>query len=204
MTPYQYVNNNPVNFIDPTGMSAYPPPEGSFTNGDVHNDSDGSWTFHDGGWYDNSLGQDNFLQGVEIPFGQIGSDNMGDTIPCVECHHKTTFDGGTKNDPYGVMLYGNESTGFKAPLGSKTIDVTNIQGFLDLSDEFSPEVSKRLENASELFKHIEFSQKSKSNENSKVIYPLVKFNITSMYSDYVKVFPFHTKDTVIDKKKFLK
>src|SRR5690606_16647317 len=66
-TPYHYVHNNPINLIDPTGMSAYPPPEGSFTNGDVHNDSDGSWTFHDGGWYDNSLGEDNFLQGVEIP-----------------------------------------------------------------------------------------------------------------------------------------
>lgn len=129
--------------------------------------------------------------------GQIGSDSMGDPIPCVECHHKTTFDGGTKNDPYGVMLYGNESTGFKAPLGSKTMDVSNIQGFLDLSDEFSPEVSKRLENASELFKHIDFSQKPKSNENSKVLYPLVKFIIASPYSDYVKAYPFHIKDTAV-------
>lgn len=129
--------------------------------------------------------------------GQIGSDSMGDPIPCVECHHKTTFDGGTKNDPYGVMLYGNESTGFKAPLGSKTMDVSNIQGFLDLSDEFSPEVSKRLENASELFKHIDFSQKPKSNENSKVLYPLVKFIIASPHSDYVKAYPFHIKDTAV-------
>lgn len=96
-------------------MSAYPPPEGSFTNGDVHNDSDGSWTFHDGGWYDNSLGEDNFLQGVEIPFGQIGSDNMGDAIPCVECHHTTGQDMQTSpvrnprnilNVKEGVALWG--------------------------------------------------------------------------------------------------
>src|SRR5690606_31068771 len=28
MTPYQYCGNNPVNLIDPTGMSAEPPVEG--------------------------------------------------------------------------------------------------------------------------------------------------------------------------------
>ena len=41
------MHNNPINLIDPTGMIAYPPQEGSFTNGDVHTDSDGSWTFHE-------------------------------------------------------------------------------------------------------------------------------------------------------------
>jgi len=60
------VHNNPINLIDPTGMSAYPPEEGTFTNGYVHTDSDGSWTFQDGAWYDSSEEGDNFLPAMVI------------------------------------------------------------------------------------------------------------------------------------------
>ena len=64
MTPYQYVHNNPIMFTDPTGMIAYPP-EGEFGNGYVHEDSDGSWTYRNGLWADNT-GQGNDFAPSEV------------------------------------------------------------------------------------------------------------------------------------------
>lgn len=75
-TPYHYVHQNPINLIDPTGMSAElyddPPENGTFVNGDVHTDSDGSWTYQNGVWYDNSGQENNFLQ--EITIETVSSD----------------------------------------------------------------------------------------------------------------------------------
>ncbi len=54
-SPYHYVHNNPINMVDPTGMSAEPPP-GKFVNGYVHTDKEGSWTYNsaENYWVDNT------------------------------------------------------------------------------------------------------------------------------------------------------
>ncbi|MBB1150680.1 hypothetical protein H4K35_11240 [Myroides sp. NP-2] len=55
-----------MNLIDPTGMRADPPIEGEFENGYVHTDSDGSWTYNNGIWSDNSGGGNDFLEGINF------------------------------------------------------------------------------------------------------------------------------------------
>ncbi len=77
--PYHYVHNNPINLIDPTGMRVDPPEKGNFQNGDVHNDSTGSWTFNKGMWHDNSGGENNFIQELIVPkeiLGKITQDGV--------------------------------------------------------------------------------------------------------------------------------
>ena len=80
MTPYQYVNNNPINLIDPTGMAAVPPTEGEFANGYVHTDSDGSWTYNDGVWGDNSGGGKDILEGINFTVQGSDSSKMASLI----------------------------------------------------------------------------------------------------------------------------
>jgi len=53
-SPYLGMGNNPISMIDADGGWAYPPSEGTFKNGYVHTDSDGSWTFQDNKWLDNT------------------------------------------------------------------------------------------------------------------------------------------------------
>src|SRR5690606_30830328 len=69
-TPYHYVHQNPINLIDPTGMSAElyddPPEEGDFKNGDTHTDSSGSWTYQNRVWYDNTGNDNNILAPIVI------------------------------------------------------------------------------------------------------------------------------------------
>ena len=53
------MGNNWINKIDPDGGSTVDPPtEGTFTNGQVWNDADGSWTYNsnDNVWTDNNGG----------------------------------------------------------------------------------------------------------------------------------------------------
>ncbi|WP_413511978.1 RHS repeat-associated core domain-containing protein [Myroides odoratus] len=77
--PYHYVHNNPINLIDPTGMSADPPEKGNFQNGDVHTDRAGSWTYNNGIWNDNSGGGNNFIEELVVPketLGKITQDGV--------------------------------------------------------------------------------------------------------------------------------
>ncbi len=116
-TPYHYVHNNPINLIDPTGMSAEnydPPTEGNFANGTVHTDDSGSWTYNDGIWGDNSGGGNNF--GGELFIDARGNNSesySGNRIDCVNCHHTTTVGNGTANNsPYErYTIWGNNRTG---------------------------------------------------------------------------------------------
>ena len=58
-SPYLAMGNNWINKIDPDGGSTVDPPtEGTFTNGQVWNDADGSWTYNsnDNVWTDNNGG----------------------------------------------------------------------------------------------------------------------------------------------------
>lgn len=57
-TPYHYVHQNPINLIDPTGMSA-DPPDGEFGQGHRHTDSDGTkWQLNGSVWENQSGGGD--------------------------------------------------------------------------------------------------------------------------------------------------
>lgn len=197
MTPYQYVHNNPVNLIDPTGMSA---------DGWRRNLQTGEMSYDDSYRLENTPDGFEYGDSVLTPETIYNSDgtttsNSNETVSCIECHHKTSFSNGSKSDLYGVVLYGNEATDFKAPFTKRNVDWTNIQGLMDLAAEFSPDVSKRLENANELFKYIDFSPKSNTTNNSKENYKLYKYIIASAgYSDYVKAYGVFVKDTFVDKK----
>lgn len=65
-TPYHYVHQNPINLVDPTGMSAEPPEEGDFNDGDTHTDESGSWTYQNRVWYDNTGNDNNILAPIVI------------------------------------------------------------------------------------------------------------------------------------------
>ena len=50
-TPYQYAYQNPVKYVDPTGMIAEPPSDGKERpNGTIWNDNDGTWVYNNGVW----------------------------------------------------------------------------------------------------------------------------------------------------------
>lgn len=58
-TPYHYVHQNPINLIDPTGMSAEGPPEGKYAQGHKHTDEQGvSWKLNGSVWENLSGGED--------------------------------------------------------------------------------------------------------------------------------------------------
>jgi RHS repeat-associated protein len=47
ISPYAFVANNPLIYIDPDGMAAKPPTEGEFEVGYVHTDADGTWKMNE-------------------------------------------------------------------------------------------------------------------------------------------------------------
>ena len=184
-TPYHYVHQNPINLIDPTGMSAEgpgdPPDEEATELPEI---------------------VINFTREQVTPKNttDVSKFNPSNSIPCVECHHKTSVPNGSISKPNGAVFWGDNATSFKAPnygVG-RDIESINIQFMIDLSDVFSPEVSDRLEKASELFKEIDFSPKSNASNSTKVNYQLYKYIIASTgYSDYVKAYPVFVKDTAV-------
>ena len=215
-TPYRYGFNNPVFFGDASGLfetwgDAYAYKKANKLDGSsIEYDSDanlfkiidGDVTITQVGNMINKMymiGDDMHLSQTRAGGG--GSSNGGNpkAIPCVNCHHTITFNNGIKTDPYGVMLYGDKATDFKAPWTKRNVDSFNIQSLMDLADIFSPDISKRLENAFELQKYIDNYSNNLKNPNQKVQYLLVEFGIysSSYFSDYVGVHPYPKKDTFV-------
>ena len=86
-TPYHYVHQNPINLIDPTGMSA-------------ENSDGGGWLSK--AWNSTKNEVKSWFGGskpnYEVIVGepeQIGWD-YGESVPCIECHHNTTATNGEK------------------------------------------------------------------------------------------------------------
>lgn len=65
-SPQSFLNNNPIYFTDPTGMSPDPPTEGEFENNYVHTDSFGSWKYSksENTWWDITGGNNHIQHGT--------------------------------------------------------------------------------------------------------------------------------------------
>ena len=134
-SPYTYTYHNPVRWTDSTGMC----PDGGCpddaNDGDMHTASDGNTYMHQfGRWSDapvTDLGnvsgnkggeRESTFEGKFISNGtssktQTKNNNIKNAIPCVECHHKTTFNQGSENQwdifdlekrQSGYIIYGGK------------------------------------------------------------------------------------------------
>ena len=66
MDAYGYCYNNPINLIDPTGMSPDPPTEGKIENGTIHTEGESSWKYNsaDNTWWDQTGDGNNIYHGT--------------------------------------------------------------------------------------------------------------------------------------------
>lgn len=130
MTPYQYVNNNPINMIDPTGMY------GERWEGGGYGDKKGdSWASRAWGevksWFGRGsdyqrISQNNAKGKSTIEFGELEfNGNIDDDISLstIQCHHTLTVSNGEKID-----LTGNFGGLYINGIGGYNMGGNNIEG----------------------------------------------------------------------------
>ena len=126
-TPYHYVHQNPINLIDPTGMSA--------ENGDGGGWLSKAWNSTKNevkSWFGGS--KPNYEVIMEEP--QLTTWDYGESVPCIECHHNTTATNGEKIGDLvggtGAMVisgFGYDNFGgADMPGPTKTIKATDAAG----------------------------------------------------------------------------
>src|SRR5690606_15969561 len=98
-TPYHYVHQNPINLIDPTGMSA--------ENGDGGGWLSKAWNSTKNevkSWFGGS--KPNYEVIMEEP--QLTTWDYGESVPCIECHHNTTATNGEKIKGAGSIAFSGQ------------------------------------------------------------------------------------------------
>ena len=115
MTPYHYVHNNPINLIDPTGMSA-DPPEGEFAQGYKHTDEEGTtWKLNGDVWENLSGGGDEWKERtlnevvIDVDNRSIGkkivdgiSNELSNVVQAIENDNKRMLSK-VSSGPYGPL-----------------------------------------------------------------------------------------------------
>ena len=98
-TPYHYVHQNPINLIDPTGMSAEGADGGGWLS-KVWNSSKNEIKSWFGGR------KSNYEVIVEEP--QLIGWDYGESVPYIECHHNTTATNGEKIKGSGSIAFSGQ------------------------------------------------------------------------------------------------
>ena len=191
-TPYHYVHQNPINLIDPTGMSA--------ENGDGGGWLSKAWNSTKNevkSWFGGS--KTNYEVIVGEP-EQIGWD-YGESVPCIECHHNTTATNGEKIKGSGSIAFsgqGYESFGGWEDIRDKLV----VSKSTDWSS-YSFGKTSMLKEAFDLFskgvsigedKNIQSWFKPKKNNDPFTAYTTKRYILGSVYSDYAEIYgiPFDT------------
>lgn len=132
-SPYLSMGNNWINKIDPTGgITEDPPTEGTFTNGQVWNDADGSWTYNsaDNVWADNNGGgNDIFGSAFSLSEVSITTSLIGNKIANTARGYLNSTLWGNNVATGNFSVGTNKCNKFvSACLQGVGIDVSNING----------------------------------------------------------------------------